>query len=889
MLKQKPVYILTILLLLILGGMSLFFSYTSWQTYQENKRIKSTVENIQVLQKYQTATLNQALCDALIDKNPEKVLAICKNSIGVKKSLLEHISNDENALVWGKKISSIEKNIAKYGVDNFEKVLEGTEIKSPLDGYLNRVLSDIQEAEEKELLAFYAHLYEISYVTELEKFLVSYYVVKKIPLPIENSILWDRIIESSNFLTFDKKMVIDSLKDKVYEIAKTKQLDTVSSKMDEMRITILTGSMDLESPKNIQWIDLLEKKRKAFEMMGSMVYDTIQIKLDDRTNTHFWSFVFFIVLGLLAFIALFTLNMQVKKEIANEQEMEESLLKLVNKMESLSSFDPEKKKNIYKSPKQFQNKDELFTYLGRTYQELLQKCQESQDEIASKSQFLSTLSHEVRTPLNGIIGFLKLLKDMGLSPDQEEFLTLIEKSSSKLILIINDILDLSKINAKKMELEHKSFDIFDMVESTVASFTQQTDHKDIELGLFIDPFLKHHFLGDATKISQILTNLVGNAVKFTAPYGKINIFVQMVHQDKKKAKIKFAVHDDGIGLSKDHMKNIFKAFSQASSDTSKKYGGTGLGLTISYEMVELMGGKLNVESELNKGATFFFTLELEKDNDYVDEPYPQFPKVSVGLALPVRSINRQLDSNLEAYVRHLKASFTYYYYEDLFESDKIIQLPDIMIFDHHYARLVGELEQCASIDCKTVLLTNGALYSRINPERHRFSNILYRPITLKKTIRILKTSEFDEDIQYKPSKELKNISSFQGLNALVADDNAINRKLIKIILEKLGLEVTLTSHGAEVVEAYKTGRFDIIFMDIQMPIMDGVEATHAIIEYEKENDLSHVPIIALTANVGSGDKERYLKEGMDDYATKPLEIDTIKSLISKHSSTELSS
>ena len=211
-----------------------------------------------------------------------------------------------------------------------------------------------------------------------------------------------------------------------------------------------------------------------------------------------------------------------------------------------------------------------------------------------------------------------------------------------------------------------------------------------------------------------------------------------------------------------------------------------------------------------------------------------------------------------------------------------------MIFDHHYARLAGELEQCASLDCKTIILTDGSLHSHINPSRHHFDDVIFTPISLHKSVRILeKTQKKDAKVHIQPSTTLENVASFTGLHALVADDNLINRKLINIILEKIGLTVTLASDGLEAFRKYKENSYDIIFMDIQMPVMDGVDATHNIIAYEKENNLTHVPIIALTANVAVGDKEHYTSEGMDDYATKPLEIDVLKLLISKHCAVSL--
>ena len=295
-----------------------------------------------------------------------------------------------------------------------------------------------------------------------------------------------------------------------------------------------------------------------------------------------------------------------------------------------------------------------------------------------------------------------------------------------------------------------------------------------------------------------------------------------------------------------------------------------------------MGGDLKVSSKPNKGSSFSFALTLKKDKTVAVKKYPDFSDVSIGLALPVRNIKRQMDTNLETYMRYLGAKFSIHYYEDLFEGMGFIDLPDIMIFDHHYARLEGELEQCLSLDCKAVLLTNGTLRSRIDSEIHHFNDILLRPIGLHKCIRILKATREDNIIQPKPTAmRFENIESFEGLSALVADDNMINRKLIKIILEKLGLKVTLSSDGKEAIEQFKNDNFDIVFIDIEMPVMDGIEAAHKILEYEKANMLSHVPMIALTTN-DADDREYFLSEGMDDYATKPLDTEIIKQIIMRH-------
>ena len=529
-----------------------------------------------------------------------------------------------------------------------------------------------------------------------------------------------------------------------------------------------------------------------------------------------------------------------------------------------------------------QQREEIYSHIAHIFSLLEERGKEIEEEAEAKSQFLSTMSHEIRTPLNGIIGFTKLLKQMDTTEDQNEFISLIENSSNNLITIVNDVLDLSKMNAEKMEIEYIPFHLFETIDLTVASFAQMSDQKDIEFGVLVDPSLSPYVIGDPAKLSQILTNLIGNAIKFTDAYGRINLFVEGVSSDKDHTALKFSVSDSGIGLSEEQQKTIFEAYGQATAGTSRKYGGTGLGLTISRKMVQLMGGELEVESKENEGTTFFFTLPLEKNKDHEPSVYTDFSDLSVGIALPVKSINRQLDTNLQTYIEHLGAAFSFYYYEDLFESDEPSALPDIMIFDHHYARLPGELEQCAALECKSVLLTNGSLRARINPQQHHFTDVVLTPISLAKTIRILTNSSEQKKEKILTSDTVENTEQFQGLHALVADDNKINCKLIKIILENLGLEVTVVNDGNEAVDMAVKNAYDIIFMDIEMPVMDGVEACMHILGHESEHQLKHVPIIALTANTSSGEKEKYMAKGMDDYAVKPLDIEALKMIITEH-------
>jgi len=878
---------ITFVPLIILILMSGYFTKKSWDEYRTKKHFSSALENIKILQAYEAAIVDESLCNLLPNKNNKTIADICKKrtqkSISLKKTLKIH-NKDLNK--WIHEIELFKANSLKYSVSDLQKLVGKESLISSATSYIQEIKYPTHALEVKNLLHTYGSLLNIQYATNLENFLLTYYLSDTIPISTSNIIFWDKIIENSYPIDFKHIKSISSVKN---ELIKTSQKPIVQknlNKIDDMRIQILTNFKTRNNDK-VNWIQLLAKKAKIVKQQSSIISQALQQKTDKDIYTSFLYLIFYISILFLSIIALLYAYKQYRKNSFQDK----ALNTFVHQLKSLDNQNSTEISSLENILNTANSKENIYPYIYEYFKHLNERCHSAEEEAKSKSNFLSTLSHEIRTPLNGIIGFSKLLKDIGVTQDQEEFLSLIEGSSQNLIAIVTDVLDLSKINADKMEIENVSFNIVETVESTVSAFTQQAVQKDIELGVFIDPFLSHYFLGDATKISQILTNLISNAVKFTNPYGKINIFVQSIRHNKDDAEIKFAVSDDGIGLSQEQIKNIFNPFTQATKSTSNTYGGTGLGLTISRKMVELMGGKLEVKSQVNKGSNFYFTLKLTKDQDKIFEAQPNYENISVGLALPVKSIKRQLDTNLKLYLEHLGAKFSIYYYEDLFADDVYVALPDIMIFDHHYAILAGELDQCASLDCKTVILTDGSLHSRINPNRHHFDDIIFTPISLHKCIRILEvTHRQDVETYSQPSKTLENVASFTGLHALVADDNLINRKLINIILEKIGLRVTLASDGLEALKKYQEDiSYDIIFMDIQMPIMDGVDATRSILTYEKENDLPHVPIIALTANVATGDKEYYLSEGMDDYATKPLEIHIIKSLISKHCDVSLTS
>ncbi len=526
--------------------------------------------------------------------------------------------------------------------------------------------------------------------------------------------------------------------------------------------------------------------------------------------------------------------------------------------------------------------DDRYQLLENKLKTVSAKAEKLEKENKTTELFLASMSHEIRTPLNGIVGLTELLDGTELTEEQKEFVSMIRESSHNLNVIVNDILDVSKINAGKMELENIAFDLFAKLEASVGMFVPKMEEKGIVLNLFTNPKIPHHVIGDPTRLSQVVINLVSNAVKFTDKGGKIDLFAEYVKEKDDTVTFKISVSDSGIGLTKEQQERIFEAYSQAEASTTRKAGGTGLGLTISSKIIKSMGGELKVKSKEGEGSTFFFALTLPKAEQQNKAISDIFDGVTVGVVCSDRNPHSRWNMILQKYIEYYGAEYKNYRDKNIFTAS----CPDILLIDHT-AIDTDTIASFEYLSCKRVLLTSSTQQSDLEKERQVFDEIVYMPVTFEKIGKILQLKEEKNLIAesketVKRHEEKAQKKSFDNIHVLVAEDNPINQKLIKIVLENFGLRVTLASNGEEAYEYRKEGDYDMIFMDIQMPVMGGVESTQHILAYEKEQGLAHVPIIALTANALSGDKEKYMAEGMDDYATKPLDIKAIEQLVSKY-------
>ncbi len=498
----------------------------------------------------------------------------------------------------------------------------------------------------------------------------------------------------------------------------------------------------------------------------------------------------------------------------------------------------------------------------------------AQEASEAKSMFLANMSHEIRTPLNGIVGFTELLKDTNLQDEQREFIDIIEKSSENLLEIINNILDLSKIESNKIEIEEIVFNPLEEFESAVEVYAVRASEKHIDLGCFIDPSLERPLKGDPTKIKEVVINLLSNAVKFTNSGGAINVQIRRIPADSQNtARVRFEVQDSGIGVTSEQKARIFEAFGQADTSITRKYGGTGLGLTISSSFIDLMGGKLDLESEPGSGTTFFFELDFE-EIETLNEPIK-------GSFANINAVILQSDSKKKSQETYLKEYLDYYgvKHTSFTTVDELRNLErqinyDMLFVDYDYSS-ESQLQELAQSPEEMVLITKSYYMKTIESMKLDVLKVMYEPMNGTK----IKTTLESHDVEAfsdKKAKKAKKRKSFDektskfAAKCLVAEDNIINQKLIRRTLEDLGLDVTVANNGLEAFEKRKNGQYDVIFMDIQMPVLDGVEATQEILDFEEDFNQAHTPIIALTANALKGDRERFLAAGMDEYTTKPL-------------------
>jgi len=778
------------------------------------------------------------------------------------------------------KLPEIRKNIDTQNVD-FQDVFFNDYTEKLSTNILAKLLTVKEyslDTEISSLISTLIQLYTAKENSGLERGFVSYYMAKKSSMSFDEIALWDEFKTKANI--FDIKQVTNPILRQ--QLERVLYSDQAKMTMNELGLTSSAIQTDIDNGDYAEdvmdWFALQTQKISLLSKAELVVSNALWKMSDIYLQKQLLLLAIAAAIWLLSFILAYLGYTTARDITRNIKELEDVLNKAVEEMKASDEYfasDAHAIENI-----------DLDTHEGtkeayRFLEELVETAKDDKlialQANEAKSLFLANMSHEIRTPLNGIVGFTEILRSTDLSEEQEEFLSIIDKSSENLLSIINNILDLSKIESNKIEIENVVFDAEEEFESAVETYAVAATEKNIDLNYYMDPTISSKLKGDPTKIKEIVINLLSNAVKFTSYGGEINLEIMKIQDADGIDKIQFTVRDNGIGMTKDQQSRIFDAFSQADVSVTRKYGGTGLGLTISSQFVELMGGKLELESAKDHGTTFFFSIPLEEVTSTEVNYAHAFTDLTIGKY--EQDIPTKLDNYLEKYFEFFGP--TVKHFESIGELKELDYNDTCKNYwvDIDKARQ-NMLDAIHNMDkSKLIIIANVTSRNKIEELGIDQSNVIFKPVTLSKLKTILNNTATVSP-QLEEAAVATQETKFDA-KVLVTEDNIINQKLIRRILEEHGITVDIANNGLESFEKRRSGDYDLLFMDIQMPVMDGIEATHEILDYEEDEELPHIPIVALTANALKGDRERFLSEGMDEYITKPIETTELLYVLNK--------
>jgi len=892
--------LISLLPIFLLFSLTSYYVYTSFIQYQSAQLLKNRltkkkylddlIENIARERGISAMYLGHQSQNTSISLHEQRRMVDKKISIFIKyinnNLPLHNHSRDinnytclvciENKIIKNQKseIKKVRQLIDSYKIE-FNEIFK---IYSSLQSiFISQLEQNTNIQVDKYINELYALYISMSYTKEfagIERGYISYIVSRSTKLTEADLNKWVSIIGKSDYINYDT-LHDKELKKRLDILFKDNENIELFKDINSVRTGIVSASRSGDYPINSEiWFAMQSEKINIISDAQNLLLDAINKRVEIvKANSlkiliiTFGIWVVAIIFGALGYL--------LSNEIAKNIKHLEDILR-----RAAHGSDVENEHiNLHTSIGTNMAYELLESIINQT--KLDKKYAQEQSE--SKSMFLANMSHEIRTPLNGIVGFAGLLKGSGLKNEQKEFIQIIEKSSQNLLDIIKNILDISKIENNKHEIESTVFNPIEEFQSAVDVYAVKANEKNIDLACFIDPQLQSPLIGDPTKIKEVLLNLISNSIKFTGSNGCINVSIKKVASSSAtKTKINFLVSDNGIGISNEQSNKIFEAFSQADISISRKYGGTGLGLTISSSFVELMGGKLDLVSTGGNYTKFFFDLEFEEIGADKDIYKNKFSNLTAAILIDPQSTKTQ-DLYIKEYLEYYGVN--YIVFNNFQEIKELLKTKtyNLILINTDYTDL-DLLKEYSSLSSELVIITKISMIQNINNLNLNIFQTLYSPVHTFKIEEILlnyiSNNNKTELIEHTQEEEEEH-SIFKA-DILVAEDNIINQKLIKKVFETYGLNIYIVNNGLEAFQKIKQQKFDLIFMDIQMPILDGIEATKEILIYENEMNIKHTPIVALTANALRGDKEKFLKGGLDEYITKPLVRDEITYVLKKY-------
>lgn len=903
--RLKLLGLVPIILLLLLAS---YFFITSYANFEKANALKLTLSNNAKIDSLLGQLGKERGLSSLYlgseQKEFKEVLdkQRTKTDQAVAGLKLEVISNDNAYLpfIAGLINTDLSKDLMNYkqmrnnlkGITSARKIIDSTnpdfkvvfsdeftdKLTGPTLGTLLKVNNFALDTEITALISSLSQLYISKENAGLERDYVAYFMERRLSMSFEEIALWDDFKTKANLFDLDH-VTNPQLRS---ELRKLMNSPLAIEMLTELAETSSAVQTDVDNgdyaEEPMDWFALQTKKITLLSKAELLISNTLWQKSEAYLERQILLLTIASVILFLSLILAYLAYTTTRDISRNIEELEDVLNKAVNEMKSSEQYlssDIAAIENIDLDT--HEGTKEAYHFLDTLVETAKEDKLTALQANEAKSLFLANMSHEIRTPLNGIVGFTEILRSTDLNAEQEEFLNIIDKSSENLLSIINNILDLSKIESNKIEIENIVFDAAEEFESAVETYSVGASEKNIDLNFFMDPTISKKLKGDPTKIKEIVINLLSNAIKFTSYGGEINVEIKRVDSHEGESNIMFSVADNGIGMTKDQQSRIFDAFSQADVSVTRKYGGTGLGLTISSQFVELMGGELQLESAKDKGTTFFFTIPLEEVASTEASYANAFTDVTIGKY--EQDIPTKLDTYFEKYFNYF--GNTVKHFEAVGDLKELIDSQQCSSYwvDIDKARQ-NILDALHNID-KSKLIVVASVTSRNKVEELAIpqENVIYKPVTVTKVQEVLSATA-----ETKPKiieEAVEKQETYFDAKVLVTEDNIINQKLITRILQEHGITVDIANNGLESFEKRRSGDYDLIFMDIQMPVMDGIEATHEILDFEEDEEEAHIPIVALTANALKGDRERFLAEGMDEYITKPIETDELLYILNK--------